>query len=748
MKPTHRMFLAASALPLLAGATARAADITQTVDNKSWLDPIWGSPAAVATAGNNYISITGSTTNVVRSSPAGSTTNGTTDFPGDTLTIPSGSRLVLKQTGAETATLQGGAGNLVLNGGRLSLGPNGTGSNGSLILNELTISGTGARIDFNTGSLGFPIYGTLRGAGDVLINYESGSATGRFVSFDAVSDYTGTITVGNAMGLDFNSDHDFSGGVILQGTAFLNVDQDLTFKFPLLTDPTNGPVPVGDYSGDALSALGFNYADAGGTLHVVLADEDGDGLPDSYENQIIDFDPNDLITSYADIAGPNDAPVTTDFDSDGASDADEYANGTNPTSPDSDGDGLKDGVETNSGFFASASDTGTDPLLADSDSDRFSDGVEVRYGTDPNDQEDFPGTALVVVNGGFEEPVLIDPSQGASVSGGLVPGWTALINDFYISGGLPLDPSNPAGPSAGFQFAAASWTATDPDTDSNTYVGGADAVMSMFQDIPVPAPLESEIDAGSRTVRIDFDWSENDYNDRGAVRVRFLDGAGVNLGRPANFETPPVSTKNWLPGVLNAFPPVGTRTIRLILEANNTNDLGVDGVGTARNVAFDAVSARFLDFDFDHDTLPDDWETAYGLNPLDPADAGLNADTDSLSNLEEFQNGTNPTLADTDGDGANDDVEIVLGTSPLDKASAPDLDLRVTSSGFSNGKFVVDVAGLNPFKTYTLKRSDDLRGFPTTVETLLPSMTAAGNTATLTDPAPPAGRAFYRVQDQ
>ena len=51
---------------------------------------------------------------------------------------------------------------------------------------------------------------------------------------------------------------------------------------------------------------------------------------------------------------------------------------------DSDGDGLDDSVETNTGTFVSASDTGTNPNVVDRDNDGFSDGAEVSFGTDPN----------------------------------------------------------------------------------------------------------------------------------------------------------------------------------------------------------------------------------------------------------------------------------------------------------------------------------------------------------------------------
>ena len=73
-----------------------------------------------------------------------------------------------------------------------------------------------------------------------------------------------------------------------------------------------------------------------------------------------------------------------DSDSDGLTNAFEFALGTDPGSSDSDGDGLKDGVETRTGFFVSASNTGSDPTLPDSDADGLSDGEEVNtHNTSP-----------------------------------------------------------------------------------------------------------------------------------------------------------------------------------------------------------------------------------------------------------------------------------------------------------------------------------------------------------------------------
>ncbi len=65
-------------------------------------------------------------------------------------------------------------------------------------------------------------------------------------------------------------------------------------------------------------------------------------------------------------------------------------------------------------------------------------------------------------------------------------------------------------------------------------------------------------------------------------------------------------------------------------------------------------------YDRDLDGLPDSWEREHGLNP-DLDDAGLDLDSDGLTNIEEFRLGLKPHVADFDSDGLLDGEEVAGG---------------------------------------------------------------------------------------
>ena len=77
----------------------------------------------------------------------------------------------------------------------------------------------------------------------------------------------------------------------------------------------------------------------------------------------------------------------------------------------------------------------------------------------------------------------------------------------------------------------------------------------------------------------------------------------------------------------------------------------------------------YINMDYDNDGIVDWFERRYfGDISQSPED---DFDEDGLTNQEEFELGTNPTVFDTDSDGAGDGFEVLSGTDPLDPASFP-----------------------------------------------------------------------------
>jgi hypothetical protein len=116
------------------------------------------------------------------------------------------------------------------------------------------------------------------------------------------------------------------------------------------------------------------------------------------------------------------------------------------------------------------------------------------------------------------------------------------------------------------------------------------------------------------------------------------DDACVELGMAADSD----DDNDGVLDAVDAFP----------LDATETADTDGDLIGNN------------ADTDDDNDGLPDTYEQANGLDLLDADDAELDKDGDGLTNLDEFNNNTNPQLADSDGDNINDADEIRFGLDP------------------------------------------------------------------------------------
>src|SRR5262249_39521285 len=128
--------------------------------------------------------------------------------------------------------------------------------------------------------------------------------------------------------------------------------------------------------------------------------------------------------------------------------------------------------------------------------------------------------------------------------------------------------------------------------------------------------------------------------------------------------------------------------------------------------------------DSDGDGIPDDAEVRMGLDPNNPVDAQEDFDRDGLTNLREFQLGTdirnadtdrdglsdgdevnnrhtNPLLADTDGDLIPDGVEVQTNTDPLDRNSY-DLRRAAATSVVKPPSFVLTTSALFPVASQQL----------------------------------------------
>ena len=94
--------------------------------------------------------------------------------------------------------------------------------------------------------------------------------------------------------------------------------------------------------------------------------------------------------------------------------------------------------------------------------------------------------------------------------------------------------------------------------------------------------------------------------------------------------------------------------------ADNIDNCPADYNSDQANLDGD-LDGDVCDDDIDGDDLPNSWESLYDLNPYLAGDASGDLDGDKLTNLEEFNIGTDPQRRDTDNDALFDGID----TAPL-----------------------------------------------------------------------------------
>jgi hypothetical protein len=102
--------------------------------------------------------------------------------------------------------------------------------------------------------------------------------------------------------------------------------------------------------------------------------------------------------------------------------------------------------------------------------------------------------------------------------------------------------------------------------------------------------------------------------------------------------------------------------------------LQVVDIGENSNSVLFNVIVLSIKHDSDNDGIPDLDEMLYEMDKDDPSDAQLDLDSDGMSNIQEYQRGTNLTDPDTDHDGMPDGWEADFRLDPLKHSADIDTD--------------------------------------------------------------------------
>lgn len=390
-----------------------------------------------------------------------------------------------------------------------------------------------------------------------------------------------------------------------------------------------------------------------------------------------------------------------DKDGDGLSNFEEDDLGTDRNNPDSDDDGLNDGLEVHGGQGQGVDVNRTNPLRADSDGDGLCDGAIAVSAAACVGGEDLNGN-------GLREADETDPNNPDSDADSLSDGVEVQGSSYSNGHTDPLDSdSDDDGLGDGYEDAnhdglwQANLNETDPtvadtdgggEDDGSEVAGGRDPVDNPGDDVQNPDDVDGDGLTTSEEVTAGTDPNDPDSDDDGlddGTEVHgdnpthptdvdsdddgLSDGAedANHNGRVDPGETDPNDADSDDDG-LNDGTEVNGDNPTNPLDVDSDDDGLDDGVEDHNhNGRVDVAETDANDPDSDDDGLNDGTEVN-GENPCNPLDG--DSDDDGLQDGAEDSNHngrvdpteTNPNDFDTDDGGEGDGSEVTGGRNPVD----------------------------------------------------------------------------------
>lgn len=283
-------------------------------------------------------------------------------------------------------------------------------------------------------------------------------------------------------------------------------------------------------------------------------------------------------------------------------------------------------------------------------------------------------------------------------SGGILPLLAVLVLDARGGEFMPLwqlgtDDHNTA-PFQSENYSPNSPPGSATARDDDYYFAGVypPPVGTLASDEP-PANFERAITSGDPRNRVHFMLTPQQASASSRLKVTldlFAGGAWVGHALPG-FNRHDVTVRingvviGSLPGVTWDVTPVFTVPASTVNAVAGANVLQIERTGGTGGgyIQFDYLKMEVDPVglaDADGDGMPEWFEATFGLSDADPSDADLDLDEDGLTNIEEYQLGTNPLAPDTDNDGLSDGEEITTSPTVADSDGDGLRDGEETSS--------------------------------------------------------------------